>query len=72
MSAIGFTKEKCDTTSAKGLIIDIGDKSRTTNSQQPARHLKNTESDCHYCHLAEVKVFTPGWREEGSKEEVGG
>lgn len=70
MSAIGFTKEKCDTTSAKGLIIDIGDESRTTNSQ-PARHLKNTESDCHYSHLAEEKVFTPGRREERIKEEFG-
>lgn len=56
----------------KALIIDIGDESRTTNSQQPATQLENTESDCHYSHVAEEKVFTPGKREEKSKEEVGG
>lgn len=69
---LALLKEKCNTTSAKGLIIDIGDKSRTTNLQQPARHLKNTESDYHSSHLAEEKVFTPRRREERSKGEVVG
>lgn len=65
MSAIGFTKEKCDTTSVKGLIIVMQDKGRTTNSQQPARHLKNTGSDCHYFYLAEEVFYT--WGERNKK-----
>lgn len=68
MSAIGFTREKCDTLAVKGLIIDIGgEESRTTNSRQPARNLKNTE----------LSLFPSGRREgvytweEKKMEEVG-